>query len=374
MPPLEADGPVAAAILVATEGSAPLAIGSVMLVDETGAIEGSLTGGCVESSVAQEAMKLLGHGKSAPLLLTYGISDELAGTVGLMCGGTVHIFVVVLDTQCAGHLRHFYAASAENRPAGIAVLLDGERAGSILLLEEDQQGEAGAHEGSLESGELLDHNVVGDLRGLLSSGRSEILRYGRDGSRLGSSRRVFMHTRASAPQMLLVGAVDFSAALAPMARAVGYRVTICDPRPAFANSPRFSRSAEIIVGWPDALFAGRIVNPADVVLVFSHDPRLDVPALLDAVETEAGYIGALGSRKTTEDRIRRLKEAEATAAQLERITSPAGLDIGSASPEETAISILAEIIAKKSGRPGTPLRESDSASIRPRPATGVEAI
>lgn len=372
---LEEDRRCVAAILVDAEGSAPLAPGSTMLIDESGSVEGSLTGGCVESAVAQEAIQLLAEGPdAAPRMRTYGISDDLAGTAGLMCGGTVHIFLTALTPESARHLAAFHGFRAADRPAGIAILLDGEHGGSTILLAPAEDSDADPEAtGTFESGALFDHNVASDLRGLLAKGRTEILHYANDGSRLGSDVGVFVHTQTVAPRMLLVGAVDFSAALAPIASQLGYRVTICDPRPAFAASPRFSRAAEVIVGWPDALFAGRKLEAADVVLVFSHDARLDVPALLAALETDAGYIGALGSRKTTEDRARRLLEAGATSSQIERIFAPVGLDIGGASPEETAISILAEIIATRSGRSGASLRAGGESTIRPRQSSRAHA-
>jgi xanthine dehydrogenase accessory factor len=165
--------------------------------------------------------------------------------------------------------------------------------------------------------------------------------------------------------MVIFGAIDFSAALASIAQVLGYRVTISDPRAAFADSPRFSRSAEVVIGWPDATLDRRKLGPRDVVLVFNHDPKRDVPALLAALRTEAGYIGALGSRKTTTDRNRRLREAGASDEQIARILAPCGLDIGSATPEETAVAVLAEIVATRSGRTGTSLRDTGG-SIRPR--------
>ncbi|HEX5147194.1 MAG TPA: XdhC/CoxI family protein [Conexibacter sp.] len=362
---LRAGRRVVAAVLVDVEGSAPLPPGATMLIDEDGAIEGSITGGCVESAVVQEAQAIL-HDGGPPRLARYGISDELAGTVGLMCGGTVHVFVHEIGPDAAAPLADYLTAVREERTAGLATLLDGERAGSKLALVE---GEAS---GSLHNGALLDRNVAQDLQGMLDSGRSAVLRYAPDGSRLGAEQRVHLHCHALPPSMVVFGAIDFSAALAPMARALGYRVTISDPRSAFARSPRFSRAAEVVVGWPDELLDARELGPRDVVLVFSHDPKLDVPALRAALRTEAGYVGALGSRHTTADRTRRLREAGVTDAQLARLFAPCGLDIGSATPEETAVAVLAEIVAHRAGRSGRPLRET-SLSIRPRSQAGVRA-
>lgn len=355
----------AVATLVDVEGSAPLPAGATMLVAADGAIEGSITGGCVESAVVQEARELLDSG-GPPRLLTYGVSDELAGSAGLTCGGTVHVFVHVPEAGAAGTgsgaLSRFLADALAGRPAALATLLDGPDAGAQLALCD------GAAIGSLRGGRLLDRNATEDLRGLLAQGRSAMLRYDADGSKLGAVQRVHLRTRAPAPQLVVVGAIDFSAALAAFATPLGYRVTICDPRAAFAASPRFSRSAEVVVAWPQELLAARELGPRDAVLVFSHDPKLDVPAVVAALAGGAGYVGALGSRRTTADRERRLLEAGVAPAALARFHAPCGLDIGSATPEETAIAVLAEIVAARAGRTGTALKDAASPSIRAQPA------
>jgi xanthine dehydrogenase accessory factor len=169
--------------------------------------------------------------------------------------------------------------------------------------------------------------------------------------------------------MLIFGAIDFSAALATIAGGMGYRVTIADPRSAFLRSARFSSSAETIEAWPQDVLADQPLGPRDAVLVFTHDTKLDVPALIAAFATDAGYIGALGSRKTTEEREHRLREAGATDADLARMHAPAGLDIGAATVEETAIAVLAEITAGRAGRPGVSLRDSAGPIRRDRGAT-----
>jgi xanthine dehydrogenase accessory factor len=348
---------VACALLVEIEGSAPLQPGAMMLVDEHGAIEGSITGGCVESAVAEEAQELLDGGP--PKLVTYGISDELAGTVGLTCGGTVHVFVHELRPADAPALLAAFAAVAEGRPAAIATLLDGEHAGAKLAIVDDEPL------GTLHAEGLLDHSVARDAAGMLDQGVTAIRSYGSDGATLGAEQRVHMRSFASAPQMVIFGAIDFSAALAPLAKELGYAVTICDARERFARSPRFARAAEVVVDWPERALAGRRLGPRDAVLVFTHDPKFDEPALLAALASDAGYVGALGSRTTTEDRAERLREAGVAEEQLARVFAPCGLDIGGRTPEETAISVLAEIIAVRAGRAGAPLRET-SGTIAPR--------
>ncbi|MGP0049431.1 MAG: XdhC family protein [Solirubrobacteraceae bacterium] len=339
------------ALLVAVEGSAPLPVGAMLVVDESGAIEGSITGGCVESSVVLESEAIL-TGQRGAGVLSYGISDELAGTVGLMCGGTVHIFVDELDAEAGRTELAALAARAEGREVAIATALDGDAAGARLAIIGDQVV------GSLGGPELLDHNVAREARGLLEEGRTALRRYGDDGATLGDERPVQIRAYAPPPKMMIVGAIDFSAAIAPIASQIGYAVTICDARDRFARSSRFSSVAEVRIGWPQDVIRDVSLRPRDVVLVFTHDPKFDEPALLAALSTDAGYIGALGSRQTTADREQRLRRAGATDDDLSRIHAPCGLDIGSRTAEETAISVLAEIISMRARRAAAPLRET----------------
>lgn len=364
------DGPArrtVAAILVEVEGSAPLPLGSAMTVDEDGRIEGSVTGGCVESALVHEAEAILRDAAPARVL-AYGISDELAGTVGLTCGGTVHVLVHEPSVAARAARDAFHAAVAAGGPAGIATLLDGERAGAALALVPGDAapslvpGEAAglslARVGELGV-PLLDRNVAADLQGAIEHGRSGIVRYALDGSRLGAEQRVFLHAHAMAPELIVVGAIDFSAELAPLARRLGYRVTICDPRSAFVRAPRFAEHAEVSTAWPQELLAGRALGPRDAVLVFSHDPKLDEPAIRAALASGAGYVGALGSRRTAAARRERLRAAGVSESQLARVHAPCGLDIGPTTAAETAVSVLAELIAHRAGRGGAPLSMTD---------------
>ncbi|HEY2317609.1 MAG TPA: XdhC family protein [Solirubrobacteraceae bacterium] len=344
---------VVQALLVEVEGSAPLPVGAMMVVDDQGHIEGSITGGCVEGAVVTEAEELLAAGSPAPaVLLRYGISDELAGTVGLMCGGIVHILVYELTGETAAVERAVLEAHAEERPAAVATLIDGESAGARLAVIDD------AVIGSLHHTDLLDRNVAREAQGLLEEGKTTVRRFGDDGATLGDDLRVHIRAYAPPPQMYIIGAIDFSAALAPFAAQIGYQVTICDARDRFARSPRFSSSAKVRIGWPQDVMADVELGPRDAVLVFTHDPKFDEPALVAALATNAGYIGALGSRQTTADREERLRRAGVGDADLARIHAPCGLDIGSRTAEETAVSVLAEIIAARAARAGSPLRQT----------------
>jgi xanthine dehydrogenase accessory factor len=350
---------VVAGTLVGIEGSAPLDVGASVYVDEHGTIEGSVTGGCVESAVAQEALAILEQDRP-PRLVTYGISDELAGTVGLMCGGTVHIFIHEIRPDARDAVLAGLAAIREERPAAVATLLDGEHAGAKLFV--DAEGTVG----TLEGPALLERNVAQEARGLTVQGRSTVRAYGEDGASLGSGLRVHVAANAEPPRMVIFGAIDFASALAPLAKGLGYRVTIADPRRAFLASPRFSAAAETVAGWPQDVLEGVTLGPRDAVLIFTHDPKLDVPAVRAALGTDAGYVGALGSRRTTEDRNARLREAGVPDAQIARVYAPCGLDIGSSTVEETAVAILAEIIARRAGREGVSLRHGEGPIRRDR--------
>jgi len=347
---------VAAGLLASVDGSAPLDVGASVYIDEGGSVEGSITGGCVESAVAQEALEIIESG-GAPKLITYGISDELAGTVGLMCGGTVHVFVHELRGDARDVTIAALEAVLEERPAAVATLLDGEQAGNKLYVDGEH------HVGSLGGPSLLEKNVEREARGLIQQGRTTIRTFGEDGASLGTGLRVHVSAYAERPRMMIFGAIDFASALAPLAKNVGYRVTIADPRKAFLSSARFTSNSDAIEAWPEQALEGMTLGPRDAVLVFTHDPKLDVPALIAAFATGAGYIGALGSRKTTADREVRLREAGATEADIARVYAPCGLDIGASTVEETAIAVLAEIVASRAGRSGVPLREAEG-SIR----------
>jgi xanthine dehydrogenase accessory factor len=348
---------VAVATLVETDGSAPLDPGATMLIDTGGRIDGSVTGGCVEAELFEEAQAVLAGG--AARVLRYGISDELAGGAGLMCGGVVDIFVDDVSRGDRAPLQDVAAAVCGGEPVALVTVLDGPAAGGRLAVRDD------ATTGTLGLGSRFDGVVADAARGALTRGVTAVRRYGHDGAALGDDVRVFIHTFAAPPHLVIFGAIDFSAAVAAIGFELGYRVTICDARPQFAGSPRFSRHAEVVVDWPDRHLAGRNLGPRDAVLVFTHDRKFDEPALLAALETDAGYIGALGSRRTQAQRRERLTQLGVSEEQLARVSAPCGLDIGARTPAETAVSILAEIIARGACRLGAPLAGS-SGSIRGR--------
>jgi xanthine dehydrogenase accessory factor len=349
---------VVCASLVDAEGSSPFAPGAFMLVDGGGEIEGSITGGCVESDVVINALALIEE-NGEPRRLHYGVSDELAQEAGLMCGGSVEVFAHELRGEGRAVTREAFAAAAQGRSVGIATMVEGPAAGAKLAVID------GSVRGSLGGPDLLERTVTRDLAALSERGTSALRHYGRGGEALGRELAVHLQAFRAPPRIVLVGAIDYSAACAELASQIGYEVVIADARAAFARSARFARHAQVHVGRPEVAITARALGPRDAVIVFSHDPRFDEPAILAALHSDAGYIGALGSRRTAADRTSRLAQAGAGADDLARVHSPCGLDIGAATPEEVAISIMAEVIATRSGRAGAAL-VSASGPIRPR--------
>ncbi len=341
---------VVGATLVERIGSAPLDPGAQMLIDDRGSIEGSVTGGCVEGALVDEAERVLSGGEAR--VVTYGVSDEEAAGVGLMCGGTVRVFVHEYGKDSLVRLDAVADARAAGAPVALATVIEGKRAGASMAILSDGVS------GGLGVADLLDRNAERDARGQLDEGVSRIRRYGTAGEVMGSELPVYIQAFSSRPRMVIFGAIDFSAEMANVAGDVGYKVTICDAREPFLQSPRFSRNAEVVVSWPDRYLEGEELGPRDVVLVFTHDPKFDEPALISALASGAGYVGALGSRRTQKQRVERLQHAGLDAAAIDRIHAPCGLDLGARTPSETAVSVLAEVIAFRTGRSGESLGET----------------
>ena len=285
---------VALATVVATRRSAPRPVGSKLAVSEQGELFGSVSGGCVESEVALTAGEVIADG--VPRLLTYGIEDELAWSVGLPCGGEIDIFVERFDGELPGE--------------GVTLtVLEGEHAGERLEAE-------------------------------VPPGPSRVLEV--DGA------QVFVEVLGPPPRLLIVGAIDTAEELCRAAKALGWRTAVIDPRPALATRDRLPSPDELTVAWPDELEA----DGDTAVVVLTHEERLDVPALTKALAGDAFYVGAMGSRRTQAKRRERLLEAGLDEEQLERLAGPAGLDLGAHSPAEMAVSILAEVLAVRAGRDG----------------------
>lgn len=343
--------------VVATFRSAPRPPGASMLVGPDGSAVGSVSGGCVEGAVYDLAQDVVASGQ--PVLQRYGVSDDDAFAVGLTCGGILDVYVERVDRTTFPELGEIAAELAAGTPVAVATVVehpDPALVGRRVLIRQDT--EAGAT-GSLGS-RRIDDAVHDDALGLLVAGHSGTLSYGPDGERRGEGMRVFVWAFAPRPRMLVFGAIDFAAAVARVGSFLGYHVTVCDARPVFATNSRFPDADEVVVEWPHRYLAaereaGRI-DPRTVVTVLTHDPKFDVPLLEQALRMpELAYVGAMGSRRTHDDRLARLREVGLTDAELARLASPIGLDLGARTPEETAISIAAEIIAGRWGGSGEPL-------------------
>jgi xanthine dehydrogenase accessory factor len=351
------DKPVALATVVGTFRSAPRQPGASMLVGPGGEAVGSVSGGCVEGAVYELGNQVLGDGR--PVLQRYGVSDDDAFAVGLTCGGILDIYVEKVDPGAFPQLRAVAEAVRAESPVAVATVVAGpaDRLGRRLVVWPDRvDGATGSAR--------LDDAVRDDARGLLDNGRNAILHYGVDGQRRGEGLDVFVESFAPPPRMIVFGAIDFAAAVAQMGAFLGYRVTVCDARPVFATSSRFPGANEVVVEWPHRYLAaeaaaGRI-DARTSICVLTHDPKFDVPVLEVALRLpEIGYIGAMGSRRTHADRLARLREVGLSDAELSRMASPIGLDLGARTPEETAVSIAAEMIALHWGGAGSRLADRD---------------
>jgi xanthine dehydrogenase accessory factor len=347
----------ALATVVGTYSSAPRQPGASMLVGPDGEAVGSVSGGCVEGAVYELGQQVLTDGR--PVFQRYGVSDEDAFTVGLTCGGIIDIFVEKVDPQTYEQLGGVTRAIRNDTPVAVATVVSGphDRLGRRLVVWADRvDGTTGS--------ERLDDAVRDDARGLLDAGRNAIVHYGVDGQRRGEGLDVFVESFAPPPRMIVFGAIDFAAAVARMGSFLGFRVTVCDARPVFATASRFPGANEVVVEWPHRYLAaeaaaGRI-DKRTALCVLTHDPKFDVPLLEVALRLpEVAYIGAMGSRRTHDDRIQRLKEIGLTDAEIARMSSPIGLDLGARTPEETAVSIAAEMIAQHWGGAGVRLAERD---------------
>jgi xanthine dehydrogenase accessory factor len=346
-----ADGtPFALATVVGVRGSAPRQPGASMAVSAEGEAIGSVSGGCVEGAVYELATEVLQTGE--PVLQTYGISDDEAFAVGLTCGGILDILVRPIDTNSTPTFAVAAESIAAQQPVAVATVIDGDArvAAQVVVWRDRVDGTLGT--------EGLDVAVVDDARGMLAQGQTGVRHYGPHGERRQDEVAVFIESFAPPPRMLVFGAIDFAAAVARIGRYLGYRVTVCDARPVFATEKRFPDADEVICEWPHRYLAAADVDERTVITVLTHDPKFDVPLLEVALKTPAAYIGAMGSRRTHDDRIARLRENGVGEHDLARLRSPIGLDLGARTPEETAVSIAAEIIGLRWGGTGRPLGET----------------
>lgn len=338
--------PAAIARVVDLDGSGPRLPGAAMAVTVDQDVRGSVSGGCVEGAVVIEALLVIEN--NAHRVVTFGYSDDEAFAVGLTCGGTIHLFIETFDP--ADWYAPLKADISAERAVALATVIEGPNAGRKLLVRTDEAS------GPLTIGTLgdegLDRVIERDARGELAAGQSGLRHYGEHGEARENVVSVFIESFAPPPQMLIFGAVDFTAALAKVAKVLGYRVTVCDAREVFATRQRFPMADDLVVDWPDRLLTevGEGLGPRDAICILTHDAKFDVPAVTGALATGVGYIGVMGSRRTHDDRTKRLVDAGVDHAGFARLRSPIGLDLGARTPEETAISIVAEIIAERTGR------------------------
>jgi xanthine dehydrogenase accessory factor len=345
----------AIARVVGVVGSSPREAGAAMAVSQSSEVAGSVSGGCVEGAVVEAALEILG-GEREPGVITFGYSDEDAFAVGLTCGGTIHLFVEPVEEQLADGAIYSMldAATSASEPVALVTVVGGVGVGAKLLVRP-----GAAPVGTLGDPDL-DRVVSRDALGELEAGLSSTRHYGEHGEAREEAVSVFIESFVVPPRMIIFGAVDFTAALASVAKLLGFRVIVCDARAVFATVLRFPMADEVVNLWPDKYLGevGGGLTERDVVCVLTHDHKFDVPAIVAATQTKVGYIGAMGSRRTNEGRVVRLREVGLTDDQIGRVMSPIGLDIGARTPEETAISICAEVIASRTGRRAGSLRDT----------------
>ncbi|MFF7451744.1 MULTISPECIES: XdhC family protein [unclassified Streptomyces] len=357
----------AVATVVAVGGSAPRGPGAALAVDSEGTVIGSVSGGCVEGAVYDLCVQALQDGET--VVERFGYSDDDAFAMGLTCGGTIDIMVTPVgpDAPARPVLRSALSAAAQDEPAALARVVRGpaELLGTALLVrpgeavgEPSRFSRPGSYEGGLGGHAELDRTAAGEARALLDAGRTGTVELSADGSRCPGGVTLLVESRVPPPRMIVFGAIDFAAALVRVGKFLGYHVTVCDARPVFATRARFPEADEVVVDWPHRYLRETATDARTVLCVLTHDAKFDVPLLEAALRMPAAFVGALGSRRTHADRDRRLREAGLTERELARLRSPIGLDLGARTPEETALSIAAEIVATRRGGTGTPLTGS----------------
>jgi xanthine dehydrogenase accessory factor len=348
-------GRAALATVVRTWQSAPRPPGAALVVTDTGEVAGSVSGGCVEGAVVTLGQEVIEDGR--PRLETYGVSDDQAFAVGLTCGGIVEVLVERVDDATWPHLDGVVDRVRRDEPVAIATVVRGEGSvGRHLVVHAD------GTDGGLGSAGL-DAAVGSDARTMLAAGTTGVRQYGADGDRTSTDVDVLVVSLVPPPRLLVLGATDLARALAGVGRLLGFRVAVCDARPVFATAMRFPDADEVVVDWPhrwlERLLAEGRIDERTAVAVLTHDPKFDVPALAVALRSPAGYVGALGSRRTHADRVVRLREAGLADDELARLHAPIGLDLGGRAPEETAVAIAAEIVQSRWGGSGARLTDAD---------------
>ncbi|MGW7244710.1 XdhC family protein [Streptomyces decoyicus] len=345
----------AVATVVAVAGSAPRSPGAALAVDSRGVVIGSVSGGCVEAAVYDLCTQALQDGGT--VLERFGYSAEDAFAVGLTCGGSIEVLVTPVTADAPGRkvFAAVLSAAARGEPAAVARVARGPAGllGRALLVHPD-----GSYEGGLDGHPELDRTAVAETRAMLDAGRTGAFAVSESGSRCAADLTLFVESSVPPPRMIVFGAIDFAAALVRTGKFLGYHVTVCDARPVFATRVRFPEADDIVVDWPHRYLQRTGTDGRTVLCVLTHDAKFDIPLLQEALRLPVAFVGAMGSRRTHEDRNRRLREVGVTDSELARLHSPIGLDLGARTPEETALSIAAEIVAARRGGTGAPLTGS----------------
>ncbi|WP_406136895.1 XdhC family protein [Streptomyces sp. NBC_01089] len=342
----------AVATVVSVTGSAPRPPGSSLAVDAAGQVIGSVSGGCVEGAVYELCVEALHDGTARRE--RFGYSDDDAFAVGLTCGGTVEVHVVPVraDAPCRTAVETALAVAARGEAVALARVLDGPGQtaanGGVLMVRPD-----GTADGALGSAD--DSGLAAQARALLDLGRTGTCAVPESSARCGGDVTLFVESSVPPARMIVFGAVDFAAALVRVGKLLGFHVTLCDARGVFATPARFPDADEVVVEWPDRYLRDTVTDERTVLCVLTHDSKFDVPLLEVALRLPVAYVGAMGSRRTHEDRLSKLREAGVGERDLARLRSPIGLDTGGRTSEETAVSIGAEIVAVLRGGSGVPL-------------------
>ncbi|MFW6773833.1 XdhC family protein [Nocardioides sp. CPCC 205120] len=337
--------------VAATWRSAPRPAGATMAVGPDGTVVGSVSGGCVEGAVYELGQEAIATGEAH--FERFGVSDDDAIAVGLVCGGILDVLVTPVD---AASFPVFEAVAdsidADRAVALVTVLAGPAPIGARLAVWADETAGGLGDPG-------LDAVVAAEARALLAVGETRTLALGPQGQLLEDDVTVLVEVFAPTPRMIVFGAIDFARATVRVGKVLGYHVTVCDARPLFATPQRFPEADEVVVDWPHRYLGRTEVDERTVLCVLTHDPKFDVPLLEVALRGPAAYVGAMGSRRTHADRVRRLREAGLGDDELARLRSPIGLDLGARTPEETAVSIAAEIVSLHRGGGGRPLTDLD---------------
>ncbi|MFC6065958.1 XdhC family protein [Streptomyces ochraceiscleroticus] len=363
--------PFALATIVDVTGSAPMPVGTSVAVDKNGNVAGSISGGCVEGAVHELCLQVL-EGEGPPQRVRFSYSDNDAFAVGLTCGGELDVLIQRVDPVAEPHLLPALEEAVQGWPVAVAHVSGGpgELVGRTVCVFSDDI----TSYGTLDGGGPTDHAVAAHARALLRAGRTAHVALGGDADTCPEQISVLVHVQAPRPRMLIFGAVDFTAALSQAGQFLGYEVTVCDARPVFATKARFPHADEVVVDWPHRYLEHTTVDSRTAICVLTHDAKFDIPLLTHALRLPVAYVGAMGSRRTHEHRLHHLREAGLTEAQLARLHSPIGLDLGARTPQETAISITAEIIAHTNRATGLPLSQRTGPIHRPVDVAPVRTL